>query len=92
MVGENPLPYDKEQVHHLSYHSLLSPVFPRYSFIYQPDSSVRNLILILIIPQGATVSKDYVMRGRDNHVLNLNKTLKQACVQDGEILMIGLLG
>lgn len=32
------------------------------------------------------------MRGRDNHVLNLNKTLKQACVQDGEILMIGLLG
>ncbi|XP_050700997.1 ectonucleoside triphosphate diphosphohydrolase 1-like [Eriocheir sinensis] len=41
--------------------------------------------------KGATVSKDYVMRGRDSHVLNLNKTLKQANIQDGETLMIGLL-
>lgn len=47
---------------------------------------------ILIFHQGAIMSSDYVMRGRDNHVLNLNKTLQQASIQDGDTLMIGLLG
>lgn len=45
-----------------------------------------------MICQDASVASDYVMRGRDNHILNLNKTLKESSIQDGEILMIGNLG
>ncbi|MPC46015.1 Ectonucleoside triphosphate diphosphohydrolase 1 [Portunus trituberculatus] len=45
-----------------------------------------------LVNQGASVSDKYVMRSRDNHILNLNKTLQQANIENGDTLMIGLLG
>lgn len=40
--------------------------------------------------KGITANTGYTIRSRDNLVLNPNKTLKQANIQDGETLIIGL--
>uniref|UniRef100_A0A0P4VYV9 Ubiquitin-like domain-containing protein n=1 Tax=Scylla olivacea TaxID=85551 RepID=A0A0P4VYV9_SCYOL len=54
--------------------------------------TLRKVLEAYCTYKGASVSDKYVMRSRDNHILNLNKTLQQANVEDGDTLMIGLLG
>lgn len=54
--------------------------------------TLRKVLEAYCTYKDALVSSEYVMRSRDNHILNLNKTLKQANIEDGETLMIGLLG
>ncbi|XP_045609188.1 ectonucleoside triphosphate diphosphohydrolase 2 isoform X1 [Procambarus clarkii] len=52
--------------------------------------TVRKVLDTYCSYKGVPADNRYVIRSRDNLVLNPNKTLKQANIQDGETLTIGL--
>ncbi|KAG0715841.1 hypothetical protein GWK47_011008 [Chionoecetes opilio] len=56
-----------------------------------PTHTLKKVLEAYCTHKGASVSAEYVMRNRDNHILSLNKTLRQAGLENGDTLMIGLL-